>query len=144
MRMILAIIFMTCATQAVSGERERLEFEENFMPYVTCITLYRIANNNFDVIRHISKTEPEFVTVLEKNYQELATKLPKMLLLQTELSQAEIESYYKRAESGEKYLELHPLYGQLLEASLVKDMSIVTLMLSNCMYQFDLTYPEYN
>ena len=135
---------MTFATQALSGERERLKYEEQFIPYLTCITLYRIATNNSDVILHISKTEPEFITVLKKNYEELVLKLPEMLLLQTELSQSEVESYYKRARNGEEHLELHPLYGQLLETSLMKDMSIVTLMLSNCMYQFDLTYPEYN
>jgi len=144
MRTILTALFMTLATQIVGGEAERREFEEKFIPYTRCLSVYRIATNNYDIIRHINNEMPELIGVLEKNYQELFQKMPEMLLIQTELSQNETEFYYEQAKAGEEYLELHPLYGQLLEISLLKDMPMTTLMVTNCMYQFDLTYPDYD
>ena len=66
------------------------------------------------------------------------------MVIQLSLTEAE-ENYYKSVALEEKeFFELHPLYSQVQEIILSQDLPLAHMMVSNCMYEFDLTYPDYN
>jgi hypothetical protein len=137
-------ILNACAAPLWAGEKERLEYEQKYLPYLRCIGVYKIANNNFDVIRYINDTDPALANVLTQNYQELAMKMGEMVLIHLALTEAELDYYKSVALEGKEFLELHPLYSQLQEINLSQDLPMAHIMVSNCMYEFDLTYPDYN